>query len=233
MNNGNKDANHDNTSKNSTIQAQSNDMTKAASRNHVERSMLNLMQRIWSSVLTRSWNRIKKLNTRLWQQCSGNQHIRHAGSQLSRLLWHKQVRPGDQSGYLKGTIESFVGHSSMGLLCPPAVEVLHLCRCSTQTHVVFIYIYIYVCWCVCVCACVFDSNVLYNIVHSGIVSGIVMQISPFQCISSVARRQVLCQLHPAATLQLEHPLTWGLPGPWDHGCSWNKGSRKSIEHWRC
>jgi len=32
-----------------------------------------------------------------------------------------QVRPGDQPGYLKDTIESFVGHSSMGLLCPPAM----------------------------------------------------------------------------------------------------------------
>ena len=32
-----------------------------------------------------------------------------------------QVRPGDQPGYPKDTIESFVGHSSMGLLCPPAV----------------------------------------------------------------------------------------------------------------
>ena len=27
-----------------------------------------------------------------------------------------QVRPGDQPGYPKDTIESFVGHSSMGLL---------------------------------------------------------------------------------------------------------------------
>jgi len=33
-----------------------------------------------------------------------------------------RVRPGDQPGYPKDTIESFVGHSSMGLLCPPAVE---------------------------------------------------------------------------------------------------------------
>ena len=32
-----------------------------------------------------------------------------------------QVRPGDQPGYPKDTIESFVGHSSMGLLCPPAL----------------------------------------------------------------------------------------------------------------
>ena len=31
-----------------------------------------------------------------------------------------QVRPGDQPGYPKDTIESFVGHSSMGLLCAPA-----------------------------------------------------------------------------------------------------------------
>ena len=33
-----------------------------------------------------------------------------------------QVRPGDQPGYPKDTIESFVGHSSMGLLCPPALN---------------------------------------------------------------------------------------------------------------
>ena len=32
-----------------------------------------------------------------------------------------QVRPDDQPGYPKDTIESFVGHSSMGLLCPPAL----------------------------------------------------------------------------------------------------------------
>ena len=59
-----------------------------------------------------------------------------------------QVRPGDQPGYPKDTIESFVGHSSMGLLCPPALnlelkrertkeekerEVLHLFRCYTNT----------------------------------------------------------------------------------------------------
>ena len=31
-----------------------------------------------------------------------------------------QVHPGDQPGYPKDAIESFVGHSSMGLLCPPA-----------------------------------------------------------------------------------------------------------------
>ena len=34
-----------------------------------------------------------------------------------------QVLPGDQPGYLKDTIESFVGHSSMGLLCPPALKI--------------------------------------------------------------------------------------------------------------
>ena len=33
-----------------------------------------------------------------------------------------QVRPGDQPGYPKDSIESFVGHSSMGLLCPPALK---------------------------------------------------------------------------------------------------------------
>jgi len=31
-----------------------------------------------------------------------------------------QLCPGDQTGYPNDTIESFVGHSSMGLLCPPA-----------------------------------------------------------------------------------------------------------------
>ena len=59
---------------------------------------------------------------------------RHAGSQLSRLLSRKQVRPDDQSGYPKDTIESFVGHSSMGLLCPPAIEVYRLFRRVTHTH---------------------------------------------------------------------------------------------------
>ena len=54
--------------------------------------------------------------------------IRHAGSWLGRSPFQKsdiktvenwmQVRPGDQPGYPKDTIESFVGHSSMGLLCP-------------------------------------------------------------------------------------------------------------------
>ena len=32
-----------------------------------------------------------------------------------------QVRPDDQPGCPKGTIESFLGHSSMGLLCPRAL----------------------------------------------------------------------------------------------------------------
>ena len=31
-----------------------------------------------------------------------------------------QVRQGDQPWYPEDTIESFVGHSSMGFLCPPA-----------------------------------------------------------------------------------------------------------------
>ena len=39
-----------------------------------------------------------------------------------------QARPGDQPGYLKETIESFIGHSSMGLLCPPAKQI-----CKVQT----------------------------------------------------------------------------------------------------
>ena len=55
---------------------------------------------------------------------------RQGGSRVSRVPLLKvdietvenwmQVRPGDQPGYPKDTIESFVGHSSMGLLCPPA-----------------------------------------------------------------------------------------------------------------
>ena len=45
------------------------------------------------------------------------------------LNWYEnldrmQVRPGDQPGYPKDTIESFAGHSSMGLLCPPAFGIL-------------------------------------------------------------------------------------------------------------
>eukprot|EP00438_Fugacium_kawagutii_P035315 Skav206905 [mRNA] locus=scaffold808:161336:161725:- [translate_table: standard] len=35
-----------------------------------------------------------------------------------------RLRPGDQPGYPKNTIKSFVGHSSMGLLCPPALCTL-------------------------------------------------------------------------------------------------------------
>ena len=80
---------------------------------------------------------------------------RRGGSWVSHVPWQSnvskrvQVRPGDQPGYPKDTIESFVGHSSMGLLCPPAIimqnrwntknnrqlnkEVLHLCRWSTHT----------------------------------------------------------------------------------------------------
>ena len=42
----------------------------------------------------------------------------HQRKRTSKTLM--QVRPGDQPGYPKDTIESFVGRSSMGLLCPPA-----------------------------------------------------------------------------------------------------------------
>ena len=42
----------------------------------------------------------------------------HQRKRTSKTLM--QVRPGDQPGYPEDTIESFVGHSSMGLLCPPA-----------------------------------------------------------------------------------------------------------------
>ena len=43
-----------------------------------------------------------------------------AGCHFRKLISKLQVRPGEQPGYPKDTIESFVGHSSMGLLCPPA-----------------------------------------------------------------------------------------------------------------
>ena len=57
---------------------------------------------------------------------------RLGGSWVSHVPWQSnvskrvQVRPGDQPGYPKDTIESFVGHSSMGLLCPPANIVQNL-----------------------------------------------------------------------------------------------------------
>ena len=51
-------------------------------------------------------------------------HVEHGaiskGSWLSLLPFRiEQVRLVDQTRYPKVTIESFVGHSSMGLLCPP------------------------------------------------------------------------------------------------------------------
>ena len=45
-----------------------------------------------------------------------------------------QVRPGDQPGYPKDTIESFVGHSSMGLLCPPASKMQQLKTTKINHH---------------------------------------------------------------------------------------------------
>ena len=45
-----------------------------------------------------------------------------------------QVRPGDQPGYPKDTIESFVGHSSMGLLCPPAEKTGFTSIGMVHTH---------------------------------------------------------------------------------------------------
>ena len=57
---------------------------------------------------------------------------RLGGSWVSHVPWQSnvskrvQVRPGDQPGYPKDIIESFVGHSSMGLLCPPANIVQNL-----------------------------------------------------------------------------------------------------------
>ena len=45
-----------------------------------------------------------------------------------------QVRPGDQPGYPKDTIESFVGHSSMGLLCPTASKMQQLKTTKINHH---------------------------------------------------------------------------------------------------
>ena len=43
----------------------------------------------------------------------------------------KQVRRNDQFRYPKVTIESFVGHSSMGLLCPPVLKFFPGANCKT------------------------------------------------------------------------------------------------------
>ena len=45
----------------------------------------------------------------------------------------RQERPAGQAGYAEASIESFVGHSSMVLLCPPACCV-SLEQSLTQTH---------------------------------------------------------------------------------------------------
>ena len=45
-----------------------------------------------------------------------------------------QVRPGDQPGYPKDTIESFVGHSSMGLLCPLLSKKFYIFSDGSHTH---------------------------------------------------------------------------------------------------
>ena len=55
-----------------------------------------------------------------------------------------QVRWVDQTQYPEDTIESFVGQSSMGLLCPPATletENLGTQVVHTHTHQKYIYIY--------------------------------------------------------------------------------------------
>ena len=53
-------------------------------------------------------------------QCKLTRLARFFG--LAWLPCCKQVRWDDQSQYPKVTIESFVGQSSMGLLCPPAAD---------------------------------------------------------------------------------------------------------------
>ena len=45
-----------------------------------------------------------------------------------------QVRPGDQPGYPKDSIESFVGHSSMGLLCPLLSKKFYIFSDGSHTH---------------------------------------------------------------------------------------------------
>ena len=46
-----------------------------------------------------------------------------------------QVRWVDQTQYPEDTIESFVGQSSMGLLCPPAdLKAENLCKQVVHTH---------------------------------------------------------------------------------------------------
>ena len=47
---------------------------------------------------------------------AGKHGMRTACQQFHKM----QVRQGDQPWYPEDTIESFVGHSSMGFLCPPA-----------------------------------------------------------------------------------------------------------------
>ena len=47
-----------------------------------------------------------------------------------------QVRQGDQPWYPEDTIESFVGHSSMGFLCPPA-EKFNIENSKTGSYMLF------------------------------------------------------------------------------------------------
>ena len=58
------------------------------------------------------------------KQCEGNLSTSLleglTGSDAARSSSSDICDSGDQPGYPKDAIESFVGHSSMGLLCPPA-----------------------------------------------------------------------------------------------------------------
>ena len=117
MNSVNKDTNNNNRFKDSTIQAQSNNMTKAACRNQIEKSVLILMLKPEAQFRKKPSKKNRRLKPRrnTHPDCDNSavqKILRHAGSGLSRVPFKgkpEQVRRADQalSPIQSG---SFVGH---------------------------------------------------------------------------------------------------------------------------
>ena len=95
----------------------------------------------WTSAQDQSWMKTEKRGVRNRYFCNTHEKPAPKQPELSGregvYLWfNEQVRPAGQAGYPEVTIESFVGHSSMVLLCPPAVEVYYESLFGTEfdTH---------------------------------------------------------------------------------------------------
>ena len=135
MSSENMDTNHDIGSKDSAIQAQSTRMTKAACRNHMEKSMLILILRPEAQFWP--YCRLRKLCRKFTHLIKLKATCRFS-AWPDAILYDMQVRMADQAMYHQGRQSVLVGGRLWALLPPPAnnrsFTSFHMVHTHTHTH---------------------------------------------------------------------------------------------------